>query len=167
MIECQLAANAGPYALRFRPYIGDVAQPNRITVGTTMQGACDNGGVTGGKAPITNVEAKFVGKLAADTTCASFTSAPVLQRAKLKIKWKNVDGRSRTVATSTAHLVQASWDGPSESLVLDAELLKGGFAGSPVTIRLTIDNLANFDEDCPKFEALYYGADGESSLTVP
>jgi hypothetical protein len=170
-IDCQLAGNDdSPYGLRFIPSISSAPSPGRITVkDNAIQGSCDASGVTGGKAPITHVEAKLLGKLAPGTTCLDVITAPHFERIKLKLKWTNVDGtgRKRVVATSAAHNFVGSYDDASEALVFTAQLLRGAFAGSAVTMRLTLDNAAFMAGPCPTVTGIFYGADGESAITVP
>lgn len=160
----------GKWRLRFSPAISSVPSPNRMSVSTTMKGTCDNAGVSGGKAPITNVQAYLVGKLAAGTTCATLTSAPVFERLKLKIKWQTVDGsgRVRSVATTSARFVDADWDAGLEGLVLTSTPLKGAFGGSTATVTLTIDHPEVFGAVCQNAEidGTTYGADGESSIAI-
>lgn len=158
----------GNWRLRFQPPISSVPSPNRILVSTFMRGTCDNSGVSGGKAPITNVLAHLVGKLAAGSTCASLTSAPVFERLQLKIKWQTLDGsgRLRTVANTSVRFVDADWDDGAEGLVFLSAPLKGGFAGSTSTVTLTIDQ-PEILTMCPGIDGIAYGDDGESSITIP
>ncbi len=166
-IDCQVVST-NVDGLRFQPFISSDPSPSRIRVTTTMHGTCDNSGVSGGKAPITEVDAKLVGRLVPGSTCETLTSAPHFDRLKLKIKWKAViHGRLQTVASSTAFFVDANWDDVVEGLVLDSQPLKGAFTGSTSTATLTLNNPAMFNSTCPRIQGDAYGADGDSSITIP
>ncbi len=167
-ISCQVFPEADTY-LRIKPFINADPSPNRLRVQTTMVGTCDNSGVSGGKAPITTVEASLIGRLVRGTNCTSLLNPPQFERLKLKIKWRTIDGngRSKPVATSTAYFVDATWDDVAKKLVLASQPLKGGFAGSTSTTTLTLEGTEILDENCPGLLGLAYGSDGESSITIP
>jgi hypothetical protein len=55
----------------------------------------------------------------------------------------------------------------TESLVFTAEIFKGAFAGTTTTVRLTINDPTFLAPNCPPISGVYYGSDGESSVTVP
>ena len=137
-----------------------------------MQGTCDNSGVSGGKAPITNVHAHLVGSLAAPhTSCDAFTSAPVFDRMKLKIKWQaaDVNGRLRTVAVSSVGFVDANRDDGAGALVLTSTPLKGAFAGSLSTVTLAFDQPELFGPICDDgahLDGVDYGNAGTSSIAT-
>src|SRR6185369_14708408 len=130
-ISCQVTY-ADPLGLRFSPFISRDPSAGRILVKTTMEGTCDNSGVTGGKAPITNVQAKLVGALTPGSSSVTLTSAPNFDRVSLRIKWLTTtgDGRRKPVATSTLRFSDAQWDIDLEGLVFLSTPIKGGFAGS-------------------------------------
>jgi hypothetical protein len=162
----------GNWRLRFLPPISSTPSPNRMQMFTFMKGTCDNSGVTGGKAPITNVEAHLSGKLAEGTTCGTLTSAPVFEKLQLKVRWQspNGTGRLRTIATSSARFVDADWDDGVEGLVFLSAPLKGAFAGSTATVTLTIDQPEILDPNgiCQNAEidGTAYGDDGGSSIAI-
>jgi hypothetical protein len=168
-IACQVAST-NVDGLRFQPYISSDPSPTRIRVTTTMQGTCDNSGVMGGKAPITELKATLAGKLAVGSTCSTLTTMPQFERLKLKIKWRGVDGNGRlkTVASTTVHFVDANWDDDVEGLVLQSQPLKGAFEGSTSTVTLALQNgNAFFNAMCPRIEGDPFGQDGESTITIP
>lgn len=166
-ITCQLAPNTD-LGLRISPNISSTPG-GRLIMKDTLVGTCDSSGVSGGKAAIDAVEARFVAKLDAGTVCTDLITNPAFGQVKLSFKWKGeIGGRARTVATSKSHLVQGSWDDATESLVFTGELFKGAFAGSTTTVRLSLLDPTNFlTPTCPPISGIYYGVDGESSITVP
>lgn len=172
-ISCVVAGDPGrpngDWRLRFLPPIASTPRENRIRVFTYMTGTCDNSGVTGGKAPITNVSAHLIGRLAEGTTCEALTTAPVFEKLKLKIKWQSNDGRLRTVASTSVRFVDADWDGNIEGLVFLSTPLKGAFAGSLATITLVIDSPEVFDSgicDPTGVDGAAYGTAGGSSIVI-
>jgi hypothetical protein len=168
-ITCQVDADTGPWGLRVLPSISSVPSAGRVTLKDVVTGSCDAAGVSGGKAPITNVEANLSAKLVPGSTCLDLVTAPHFERVKLKLKWTNVDitGRKRVVATSTAHNFVASYDDTTQGIVWTATILKGAFAGSGVTTRLTFDVPEAFDDACGSYGGIYYGSDGDSLISVP
>jgi hypothetical protein len=166
-ITCELAPNT-TLGLRISPYI-DSTPGGRIIMKDTLVGTCDSSGVSGGKGPIDRVEARFLAKLEPGTVCTDLITTPDFGQVKLSFKWKGeIGGRTRTIATSKAHLVLGSWDDPTESLVFTGELFKGAFAVSTTTVRLSlVDPVGFLTPNCPRISGIYYGVDGESSITVP
>jgi hypothetical protein len=164
---------SGTFRLRFRPPISATPSTGRIRVTTYMKGTCDNSGVTGGKAPITEVRAHLVGSLKAGTSCATLTTAPVFTKLRLQIKWATVgsDNRLRTVAKSSVNFVDADWDADLEGLVLTSAPIKGAFGGSTSTVRISIDMPELFGDICQNpnaaIDGAEYGIDGNSSITIP
>lgn len=168
-IVCTLAANETT-GLQFSPPISFAPSSIRLILkDKTITGGCDASKVTGGRWPITTVKAQLLAKLAAGTSCADVVTSPTFGTIKLKLRWTGVDeiGRARTVATSAAHLVAGSWDDADGALVFTATIFRGAFAGSTVTARFTLDNPGFLSPNCPLIEGVYYGADGESTITVP
>lgn len=168
-ISCTLAANATT-GLQFSPPISFALSSIRLILkDKTITGACDASGVSGGRWPITAVKAQLLAKLAAGTRCADVVTAPEFGTIKLKLRWTGVDeiGRERMVATSAAHLVAGGWDDADGALVFTATIFRGAFAGSSVTARFTLDNPGFLAPNCPPITGVYYGADGESTITVP
>ncbi len=166
-ITCQLAPNTD-LGLRMSPYISSTPG-GRIIMKDTLVGTCDSSGVSGGKGPIDRVEARLLAKLEPGTVCTDVITTPDFGQVKLSFKWKGeIGGRARTIATSKAHLVLGSWDDPTESLVFTGELFKGAFTGSTTTVRLSLHEPVTFlTPNCPRISGVYYGVDGESSITVP
>ena len=158
-----------PTYLELRPYISAEPSTGRVLVKGNMVGNCDNSGVVGGKGPILSVEAKLIGKLTVGTTCSSLVNAPNFDRLRVKMKWKTTDanGREKLVATTTASFVDASWNDTDEALVFSSQPLKGAFAGSTSTVTLTLNNAAFYEGPCPPIVGAGWGADGESSITIP
>lgn len=168
-ISCTLAANETT-GLQFSPPITFAPSSIRLILkDKTITGACDDTGVTGGRWPITTVRAQLLAKLAAGTRCVDVVTSPEFGTIKLKLRWTGVDdlGRSRTVATSTAHLVAGSWHEADGALVFTATIFRGAFTGSSVTARFTLDNPGFLAPNCPSIDGVFYGADGESTITVP
>lgn len=171
-IACSVTMSRPEYALHFKsPYLRLEPAPHGIPVKTDMDGPCDGTGVVGGKAPITSVEVKLVGRFAAGTTCDVLTSTPALDKIAFKIKWQGLNpaGNVRTVAKSLVRAATVAWDDTAEALVFTTAPLKGGFGGSTATITLTLDpgSVVGDGGPCPSYSGLDYGSDGESSLTIP
>ena len=167
-ISCAVAAD-GVTGLRVSPPVSAVASYIRPIIKDTTLGTCDGSGVVGGKGPIDAVEAKLLARLAEGSTCLDLVTAPQFTLVKLKLKWKgpNAVGRPRTIATSVAQLVYGSWDAETESLTFTGVLFKGAFEGSTFTLRYTLDSPGLLSGGCAPTTAVLYGADGESTLTVP
>ncbi len=167
-ISCQVTY-ADTFGLRFSPFISRDPSPGRILVKTTMEGSCDDSGVTGGKAPITSVRAKLVGALTAGSSSVTLTSAPNFDRVSLRIKWLTTtgDGRRKPIATSTLRFSDAQWDTDLEGLVFLSTPIKGGFAGSTATVTITLDHPQMFGATSPPIVGDFYGADGDSAITIP
>lgn len=167
-ITCTVAAD-GVTGLRISPPVSALTSFIRPIIKDTAYGTCDGSGVLGGKGPIDSVEAKLLARLADGTTCLDLVTAPHFTFAKLKLKWKgpNPIGRPRTIATSIAQLVNGTWDPATESLTFTGTLFKGAFAGSTFTLRYTLDSPGVLSSGCAPTTAVPYGADGESSITVP
>jgi hypothetical protein len=163
----------GNWRLRFSPWLSADPSARRVRVSTYMRGTCDGSGVVGANAPITAVEAHLVGKLEAGSSCATFTTAPVFTKLALKIAWKTLgtDSRLHTVAKTSAAFIDANWDDGLGGLVLASAPLRGAFGGSTATVKISIDQPASFGADCENLHLVIdgaaYGADGESSLTIP
>lgn len=161
----------GNWRVRFSPAISSTPSPGRMKVMTYMRGTCDAAGVVGGKAPITNVQAHLLGKLAAGTTCATLTSSPVFEKLRLKITWQTLgtDGRLRTVAKTSATFVDVEWDDGLGGLVFASAALKGGFAGSTSTLKIAFDAPEAFATVCDTgaIDGSAYGGGGDSTLTIP
>ncbi len=171
-IDCSVTMSRPEYALQFKsPYLRTEPALHGIPMKTDMDGPCDSGGVVGGKAPITNVEVKLVGRLADGSTCDTLTSSPQLEKIAFKIKWQGLNpaGNIRTVAKSLVRAGSVAWDDAAEALVFTTEPLKGGFEGSTATITLTLDpgSVVGDGGPCPSYSGLDYGSDGESSITIP
>jgi hypothetical protein len=171
-IDCRVTMSRPEYALNFKsPYLRTDPAPHGIPVKTDMDGPCDSTGVVGGKAPITNVAVKLVGRFADGTTCDTLTSTPELEKIAFKIKWQGLNpaGNLRTVAKSLVRAATVAWDDASEALVFTTEPLNGGFGGSSATITLTLDpgSVVGNGGPCPSYSGLDYGSDGESSITIP
>lgn len=167
-IACVVAGDAVT-GLRISPPISPMPSFIRPIIKDTAYGACDADGVLGGKGPIDSVEAKLLARLAAGSKCLDLVTAPDFTLVKLKLKWKgpNAIGRPRTIATSIAQLVNGAWDPATESLTFTGQLFKGAFAGSTFTMRLTLDTPGLLNATCPLTESVFYGADGDSVITVP
>lgn len=171
-IDCSVTMSRPEFALQFKsPYLRTEPAPHGIPVKTDMNGPCDSAGVVGGKAPITQVEVKLVGRFAAGTTCDVLTTTPALDKIAFKIKWQGLNpaGNVRTVAKSIVRAATVAWDDAAEALVFTTEALKGGFGGSTATVTLTLDpgSVVGDGGPCPSYSGLDYGSDGESSITIP
>jgi hypothetical protein len=171
-ITCGIVDTRPNLGLEFRsPYLSGEPAPRGIRTKTRMAGTCDNGGVIGGKFPITKVEARLDARLAPGTTCLTLTDAPSLDKLSVKIAWLGTDanGHLRRVAGSSARVGNVSWDDTAKALVFTTGPLKGGFAGSTSTLTLTLDNpqLQVGVGPCPPYSGIFWGGDGESTVTVP
>jgi hypothetical protein len=171
-IDCSVVSSKPEYGFRFLPpFLSSDPAHLGIPTQTFADGPCDNSGVIGGKGPITHVQVKLIGRFSDGTTCDTLTSTPQLEKIAFKIKWQRLNdaGHLRTAANSFARAGSVAWDDGAEALVFTTGPLKGGFAGSTATVRITIDpgSVATADSDCPAISGLDYGADGESSVTIP
>lgn len=169
-IDCSVAMSRPNFGFSFRPpYLDDAPAPHGLGIKTVMDGPCDNTGVVGGRAPITHVEVKLVGHLADGTTCAIFTSTPQLKKIAFKIKWQtlNAAGNLRTVSKSLVRAGDVAWDDAAQALVFTTGPLKGAFAGSTSTVTVTLDPGSVPNPNCPAISGLFWGSDGESSITIP
>jgi hypothetical protein len=171
-ITCGIVDSRPSFGLEFRPpYLSGEPAPRGISAKTKMNGTCDNGSVSGGKFPITNVEARLAARFAPGTTCLTLTDAPSLNKLIVKIAWLGTDanGHLRRVAASSARVGSVSWDDTAKALVFTTGSLNGGFAGSTSRVTLTLDNpqLQVGADPCPPYAGIFWGADGESTVTVP
>ena len=173
-IDCSVGMSKPEFGFQFLPpFLSPDAANLGIPTKTVTDGPCDNAGVVGGKAPITNVEVKLVGRFSDGTTCDTLVSAPQLEKIGFKIKWQTLNpvGHLRTISNSLARAGSVTWDSGAEALVFTTGPLKGGFAGSTATVKLTIDagsvNSVTNPNGCPLISGLSYGEDGLSAVTIP
>jgi hypothetical protein len=169
----------------FRPYLPTVpAGPGTRAIRTKIirvpGTACDNAGVTGGRAPISAAEVSLSGRLAAGTTCADFLTSLTFEKARIKVAWQRFrpDGHRANVATSKAVVASATYDAGSEDMVIVTQpVAKGAFAGSTLTLHLGVGDPVAFDDQCNTLDAsytgLFFGDDNDlytpnaSSVSVP
>jgi hypothetical protein len=150
----------------FRPSLGSV--PRRVHIAARNdESACDGAGVTGGP-PIGSVELKFAGKLL-EGTCAEFTDTAQYVNARVKLKWLAAD-TGKKVAVSRAALASASFDGPSNAVVLTtAPITFGAFAGETATLRLgLVLDAATMNADCSSeaFVGMAFGIGHPATVDV-
>ena len=160
----------GRWRLRFSPWLTSTPNPRRTRIDTILKGTCDGSGVSGATAPITNVKAYLVGKLPAGSSCSTLPTAMAVDQLRIRIIWQTTDGISppHKVATSTAKLGSAQWDGGLAGPVFTNGPLKGAFGGSTSTLKLSMDYPQAFGSGCTgPLDGDAYGDDGNSSLTIP
>jgi len=141
-----LSSARGPGGIRFHPFID--ANPRLVHLGGgNDESSCDNSGVTGGKAPITEVLFKLSGVMP-DGTCAQLTTTPSFKNARVKFQFRGINsaGRAMTVTNAHADVVMTSYDSGSHTLTITTEPLKGrGFAGATATLHLGFDPNSGID----------------------
>jgi hypothetical protein len=171
-VSCSIVDTRPTFGLEFKPpYLSGAPAPRGILSKARMAGPCANGGIIGGKFPITKVEARLAGRLSPGTTCLTLTDTPSVEKLSVKIAWLGIDGNGhlRRVAGSSARVGSVSWDDTAKALVFTTGPLKGGFAGSTSTVTLTLDNpqLQQGVDPCPAYSGIFWGGDGESTVTIP
>jgi hypothetical protein len=173
-ISCSIvgpASSAPAKGITFRPFID--ADPRSVRIGVTnLASTCDDSGVTGAKAPIVHVVARFTSKML-HGTCAELTTAPVFDGGHVRLKWQGVNpaGHTFTVASSRATLANASYDGSSDALILVTQpIATGAFRGATATLHLGFDYATAFKEICDghgsAFAAMPFGETNPSSVDV-
>ena len=140
---------------------------NKLTVKKAAADMCANGGVTGGKAPITGAQVSLLGTIPVGFDCQLITMPPQFTKSKVKIKWTDMAGK--TVAVSKTTVASISVAGSGYQLVT-APITKGGFVGATVTAQVNVDNLSDvvtcFNGTSPLAMIAFSTAMG-STITVP
>lgn len=115
--------------------------------------ACDNSGVTGGKAPITAGTIKVSGSIPVGQTCLGLLT-PVLGPTKTQVKWQGLNpaGKPMTVAVdkTTVASITLSFT-PIGFKLVSAPITKGAFSSAPnntITSNVVLDEGANLLTDC-------------------
>lgn len=153
-------------AIMFRPYLGSQPRPVRIFIRDQPPGSCDDSAVTSTR-PIVGVKLKFAGRLP-DGTCAELTSAPAFSNGKVKLQWLTDSPPTRVVAVSKAKLASATFDEPSNALVLTTEPISvGAFAGEIATLHLGVSSdVATLDSQCQHAQFVGWAFGGPHAATV-
>jgi hypothetical protein len=144
--------------------------------GAAASTACDNSGVSGGKAPIASVAIKSSAALPVGTTCTTLVSSPSFVKSKLQYKWQsfNPTGRPRTVGVDNTRIASltftnidpASYDVTSQMLTQTRQ----PFFNSTVTLHVALDGeYSDVAADCggEGVSTLTFGNEYVASVSVP
>jgi len=153
-ISCSIASgdeHSWPYTgFEFHPGLTGIPKTQTARV-TDTQSSCDNSGITGGSAPITEVSFRLTGKLR-EATCASFfSSASTLDKGKIKIRWVGLNpaGNRMTVATSKATVASASYDDGTDTMTIVTDPIDtGAFVDQVATLHLAFQGDLDLYSSC-------------------
>jgi hypothetical protein len=144
-ISCSVATYVsahGPDAIFFHPSLFGGTPRVVHLAGGNDESSCDNSGVTGGKAPITEVLFKLSGAMP-DATCTQFITMPSFKNARVKLRFRGQNPKALnviTVANAQGDVATTTYDSGSHTLTITTGPLKGrGFAGATATLHLGFD----------------------------
>lgn len=172
-ISCTLSGTAA-----LKPALPGVlpVKPKAIKLkGAGTLSACANGGVVGGKFPITAGTLKLTGSIpAASASCASLLT-PVLGKTKVQVKWQglNPSNKLATVGVSNTFVNTISLNlSPLGFTIVSMPITGGSFVGSTITGTVVLDDsLVTLAGECagagiPAFN--FTGVpNGPSTISVP
>jgi hypothetical protein len=134
-ISCSVAG-----VVQFAPGLGLLPNAKGGKLKIDMTGSsCDNAGVSGGKAPITDVAMKAVGSLSPGGSCFEDSVVNMAKTFKLTTKWqnRNVSNKVTTVSASKSTLVSSVTSGAHWEFVFNAPA-KNAFAGTPSSLQIDV-----------------------------
>ena len=140
VISCTLSGGT----LSLSPWLTNTASTATVAMAISGAGPCDNSGVIGGKAPITDMSITYSATLDTGATCADALPQTVPSSTSFQITWqyRKSSNKLKTVAVTTGELTALAVGFLGDWGVFLAPDPGGAFADSLIRLEVFFDGVA-------------------------